>query len=450
MTYNLPPAPKEKHFLLGNLPYLAKEKMRYFLRQRQELGNIYQIYSPIRKVIVVTHPDYVKQVLQDNNKNYTKSFAYDKLKMMLGMGLLTSEGDFWKSQRRLMQPAFYKEKLNRIGELMVELTRQMLDSWEAKANGEQLLNFSFEANKIALDIVSKSLFFSDITDEVEQISKDVTMAIEFGSDLIDNPLLPPIWVPTKRNREAAKVVNRLNQTIFNMIDTRRQNTQKQYNDLLSLLMDAQDEENGRSMSNQQLRDEMITLFVAGHETTATALTWIWYLLGTNPEKCAKMYEEVERVLGNTPPSLENIRNLTYTKQIIDESMRLYPPAWIIGRRAISADSIGGYDIPPKYNVVMPIYVIHHDESIWENAEKFVPERFAPENLKEIHKYAYFPFGGGPRFCIGNNFAIMEMQIILAMIAQRYKLTISPDFKVEMHELITLRSKNPLFVQVKKK
>lgn len=238
MKYNLPPSPKEKHFLLGNAPYVVKAKQNYFLTQRQEMGNIYEITSPFRKIIVITQPDYIKHVLQDNNKNYTKSFAYDKLKMMLGMGLLTSEGDFWKSQRRLMQPAFYKEKLNKIGELMVDLTQNMLDAWEAKADGKQWLNISFEANKIALDIVSKSLFFSDITEEVEQISKDVTEVIELGAQLIDNPLLPPLWVPTKRNRNGKKVVNRLNETIYKMIDTRRQKTDKKYDDLLSMLMGA--------------------------------------------------------------------------------------------------------------------------------------------------------------------------------------------------------------------
>ncbi|MBX7243516.1 MAG: cytochrome P450 [Bacteroidia bacterium] len=447
--YHLPPHPPVTHFFYRNAHEIVKDKIIAFEKFRYEMGPLYEVKTPFRKVIATSNPDHLKQVLQENNKNYTKSFAYDKLRLLLGNGLLTSEGDFWRRQRRLAQPAFYKEKLAEIGNVMIRETETMLKTWESYGNTDKPLNITQEMTGITLSIVARALFFSDLNAGTEQISKDVTTAIEEGSARIDNPWALPVWVPTPHNQHIKKTLSRLDSVIYGMIEGRRKSGNK-YMDLLSMLMDAVDEETGESMENLQLRDEVMTIFIAGHETTATALHWIVYLLMQNPDKLRILENEIQSVLGNSELSVEKLRSMPYLKQVIEEGMRLYPPAYVVGRRSIHADTLDGYDVPPGYNVVMPVYVLHRDPEYWENPLEFKPERFHPDAIKQVHKYAYLPFGGGPRLCIGNNFAIMEMQIVLAMMLQLYSLEFAGKYNPELNPLVTLRPKHFLNVFLKKR
>lgn len=410
------------------------------------MDGIYRITSPIRKTVVVDKPAYVKHVLQDNNKNYTKSLAYKRLlTRLLGKGLLTSEGDFWRKQRRLAQPAFHREKLALLANDMVQCTQTLISDLQ-ELEGQEV-DLSKYMMSVTLDVVAKSMFGTDVSDFVQTVGKEIDYANERAMERIKNPLSLPIWVPTPSNLKEQQSLENLNKIVHGIIDARRK-SEKKYDDLLQMLMDVEDEDTGERMSDKQLRDECMTIFLAGHETTALALSWLWYTLEKNPDKLEKLRGEVDTVLEGRTPTLEDIRSLTYTRQVIDEILRLYPSAWAVGRNAIEDDEIGGYHIPAGYNVVVPIYVLHRDPEIWDNPNDFIPERFTKENMKDKHRYAYFPFGGGPRFCIGNNFALMEMQIIVAMLIQRFHFKLEPDSTVNIAPLLTLRPEGGMPMTVK--
>lgn len=443
----LPPSPQKEHFIFKNAYYMANWPLDFLFENYDTMGPIYWVKSPIRKICVLNDPEYVRYVLQENNRNYVKSFGYDPLKLLLGNGLLTSEGDFWRKQRRMAQPGFHKEKLAAIVDTMITCTGQMLLRWE-KLEGVEL-NISAEMNRIALDIVSKSLFISNVEDEIDRISTWVTVAIEQGAERIRNPFKLPTWIPTPNNLKQNKAVSVLDEVITGIIENRRKEG-KQYDDLLSMLMDARDEDTGEGMSTRQLRDEVMTIFIAGHETTANALTWAFYVLAQNPEVEKKLQEELDTVLQGKPVSFENLRSLTYTRMVIDETMRLYPPAWIVGRKTVEDDEIGGYAIPAGTNCLIPTLCIHRSPKYWKDPLKFDPERFSPEKVKEQKKFTYFPFGGGPRLCIGNNFALMEMQVVLASVMQRYTFELKDTTPIELDPLITLRPKQNVYLKLVKR
>jgi len=446
--YNLP-HPNTLNVFLGNMLQLRNERIQFFLQQQKDLGNVYRIVIPTRKVMVVSDPEWIKYILVDNNKNYGKSFAYDSIKIFLGNGLLTSEGEFWKRQRRLAQPAFHKEKLNLMFQNMVEQTQKCIEKLDVYADTNLSFDLSKELYKLTLDIVNSTLFYNEVDNTTDTIYKLVSEGSEYITRRIDTPIQLPDWVPTPHKQREKKVLQTMDEVFFSVIDRRRKQD-VQHEDLLSMLMEARDEETGETMSNQQLRDEILTIFVAGHETTQIALAWSFYLLSQNPDKLKILMNEIEQELKGEIPTPVSIRGLHYLKQVIDESMRCFPPAWIMGRKTIEPDVIDGYEIPAGTNVIMPIYVVHHDASIWENPDEFKPERFAIENLKEKHKYSFFPFGGGPRLCIGNNFAIQEMQVCLAMILQKFKVEVDDNFVPELDPLVTLRPKNTLYAKIYKR
>lgn len=443
------PYPNSLHFLLGNLLQLRNERIQFFLEQKKALGNIYQIKVPSRKIVVLTNPDWIKYVLVDNNKNYTKSFAYDSIKLFLGNGLLTSEGEFWKRQRRLSQPAFHKEKLSLMFKNMMAQTEKSIKRLEKYADTNLSINLSKELYKLTLDIVNSTLFYNEIDNTTDRIYKVVSKGNEYITKRIDSPIQLPEWLPTPSRMKEKEVLKEMDEIFFSVIERRRKNP-TQHEDLLSMLMEAKDEETGEAMTNRQLRDEIITIFVAGHETTQIALGWIFYLLTNNADVLQRLIHEIDSTLHGEAPTIQNIRSLHYLKQVIDESMRCFPPAWILGRKTIEKDVIDGYEIPAGTNVIMPIYVVHHDEQYWENPSIFNPDRFTFENVKSQHKYAYFPFGGGPRLCIGNNFAMQEMQVVIVMVLQKYRIVVNKDFIPDLNPLVTLHPKNEIFAKVYKR
>jgi cytochrome P450 len=357
-------------------------------------------------------------VLRENYKNYVK--GYGKVRVLLGNGLVLSEGSFWRRQRRLMQPAFHRRRLAGFADAMTDETARMLDSWEAKVVEGKPLDVAMEMTLLTQRIIVKTMFGSDVGEEGERIAR----AFETALAGIDARFLIPLWMtrlPLPVNRRFKKALATIDEAVHRIIRERRREGQEGGDDLLSMLMEARDEETGETMSDQQIQDEVTTIYLAGHETTAVTLAWAWYLLSKSPEVARGVREEVSRVLGERTPGIEDVPNLTYTKMVIDETLRLYPAAWMISRTAVEEDEIEGYRIPAGQTLFLSPYVTHRRPDLWPNPEGFDPERFAPESGGERPRFAYFPFGGGPRQCIGNNFAHVEAILVVAMVMQRYRL-----------------------------
>lgn len=431
----LPKVPGNK--IIGSVYNLMKDPVGFLEVNMEKYDGAYRVGSIFKKVAIIDKPEYVKYILQDNNKNYTKSFGYEVLSLLLGNGLLTSEGDFWRKQRRLAQPAFHRDKLALLVDTMVDCTNDLIQELDTVAGQE--VNLAKEMMSVTLNIVAKAMFSSDIKDMVKVVGHEIDIANELAVKKINNPIQLPMWVPTPGHIKEQKSIKVLDDIIMGIIEERRASTEK-HDDLLQMLMDVKDEDTGEQMSDRQLRDECMTIFLAGHETTALALSWGWYLLDQNPEEREKLFTEVDTVLQGRTPQLADLPNLPYTKLLVDEILRIYPPAWVIGRRPIEDDVVGGHTIEAGTNILMPVYHIHHNKEIWGDPNVFRPERFSKEEMKDKHRYAYFPFGGGPRLCIGNNFALMEMQLVIAMLAQHYKFDLRKGYKAELDPLITLRPK----------
>ncbi|MBW4671378.1 MAG: cytochrome P450 [Cyanomargarita calcarea GSE-NOS-MK-12-04C] len=440
---NTPPGPQGSP-IIGSLADLQKDSLNFLLNIRREYGNVVRFRLGTRVLYLVSHPDDIKHVLQDNNKNYQKSPGYQKLESFLGQGLLTSEGNVWRRSRKLMQPAFHRERISNFSEIMTDATEKMLQRWQGFAERREAFNVSDEMMRLTLSIVCRTLFTTDISDEASDVGKSLTVVLKYASDRISSLFVLPENIPTPENIRYQQALSTLDRVVYGLINERKQSGEDT-GDLLSMLVFARDEETGESMNDKQLRDEIMTIFLAGHETTANALSWTWYLLSKHPDVERRLSAELKEVLGGRVPTLFDLKNLQYTSMVLNEAMRLYPPAWEVGRETINADKIGGYDIPSNSTVIMSSYVTHRNPDFWDNPEGFDPERFSPERSTGRHQYAYFPFGGGPRTCIGNNFALMEAQLIIADIAQRYRLELVPGHVIEPQPMITLRSRNGVLV-----
>ena len=425
------------HLLLGSARDIQRDPLRFGLAMAQQYGDIVRIRLLLWPAYLVNHPDGVKHVLQENQQNYNKDlYPYQIFKPLLGRGLVTNDGKSWLHQRRLMQPAFHRKRLAAFGSLMTDATVMMLDQWQDFVEHAQQLDIAAEMLRLTLRIVGQALFNIDLSDETRIVGQALITVNKLLSDYIYAPF-PPLNIPTSRNRLIQTAFRTLDQVVQGIINQRRQQNMDT-DDLLSMLLSVRDEETGQGMNDQQVRDEVMTLLIAGYETVSTALVWTWYLLSQYPEMEHRLHSELDIVLRGDQPTVEHLAELTYTRMVIEEALRLYPPAWIFGRKAIADDEIGGYSIPANSIIVLSPYVTHRHPALWEHPEVFDPERFTPERSAGRPHFAYFPFGGGPRMCIGNNFALMEMQLILATIAQRYKLRLVPGHPVEPEALLSLR------------
>ena len=313
----------------------------------------------------------------------------------------------------------------------------------------EVVDISKEMMAVTLKIVAEAMFSSNVDDAIGIVGNQLELLNEMVIARFSNPFRLPISVPTPKNLEERRSVAKLDDVLKPIIEDRR-NSKGRFDDLLAMLMEAKDEDSGEQMSNQQLRDETITIFLAGHETTSLALSWLWYLLDKNPVEAQKLYDEIDTILQGRTPGMQDLPQLVQTRAVIDEVLRLYPPAWVIGRKNIEDDTIGGYHIPKGYALLIPVYTIHHDPRIWDEPERFNPERFKKENIKDIHRFAYFPFGGGPRQCIGNNFALMEMTLVAATLLQKFRFKMADGFEPELMPQVTLRMKSGMMVRVQKR
>jgi cytochrome P450 len=435
------------NFLFGNTFDFVKNPLRFLMNAMQYQQKMVQIRIAGRNIYLLFRPEEIKYVLQENNKNYTKSDAYLGVQLFLGNGLLNSEGDFWRRQRKLAQPAFHKQRLALLVERMNRATLDMLQRWEAHMTA-QPLNISQETMQLTLEIVSEALFSSDVKKYIQSISSALNIIIDYAYKSISSYIKIPLKYPTPSNVKFKKAVNQIDSVVYEMINRRKHAQVGDHLDLLGMLMEAQDEETGEKMNSKQLRDEVTTIFMAGHETTANALAWAFYLIAQYPKVAKKMRIEVIQVLGKDGlPTYENVRELKYILQVIHETLRLYPPAWVVGRKTIESDLIDKYPLPANSAILISPYAVHRNPAYWENPNEFNPDNFLPEQEKKRPTYAYFPFGGGPRLCIGNNFALMEMQIILALAVRQFDFHLVSEQEILPEPTITLRPKTELKLKI---
>ena len=429
-----PRGPKGLPFV-GYLPAFRKHPLKFLKRMADEYGDLAYFKLGPQHVYLVNHPEMVRDILVLRQHNFTKSRMLQRARILLGEGLLTSEGQSHVRQRRLVQPGFHRERLPAYAQVMSDYARRARERWQAGS----ALEVSHEMMRLTLAVVGMTLFSADVESEATEIGRALTSVLEMFNMLMlpFSEYLEKLPLPSVRRFERARAV--LDETIYRIIRERRASGEDR-GDLLSRLLLAQDEENGGGMTDTQVRDEALTLFLAGHETTANALTWTWYLLSQNPECEARLHKEIDTVLDGRLPSFDAIPELRYTEMVFAEAMRLYPPAWAIGRMSKEAFELGGTEIPAKAICISSPYVMHRDRRYYPDPERFDPERWTPEQKDTRPKFSYFPFGGGSRVCIGERFAWMEGVLVLATIAQKWKLQLAPGQRVEPMPLITLRTK----------
>jgi cytochrome P450 len=431
-----PPGPKRKP-VIGYLREFRHDPPGFLTKLAREHGDVVHFKLGPQDMYLLNHPDYIRDVLVTHNRNFVKSRGLQMAKRFLGESLLTSEGEFHRRQRRLAQPAFHRQRINTYADAMIDHALRTRERWQAG----QTLDIWQEMMRLTLSIVGKTLFDADVEAEATEIGKALTDVMQLF-ERITNPfsvLLDKLPLPA--NIRWIKAKARLDETIYRIINERRASGRDQ-GDLLSMLLLAQDEEgDGSSMTDQQLRDEAMTLFVAGHETTANALTWTWYLLSQNPEAESKLHAEIDEVLCGRRPEARDFMDLRYTEMVFAESMRLYPPAWTMGRRVLSDYAVDRYIIPSDSIILMSPWVMHHDSRFYPEPYKFDPERWRPEAREARPKFSYFPFGGGPRVCIGEQFAWMEGVLLIATIAQQWKMRLAPEQLVEPKAMVTLRPRH---------
>lgn len=399
----------------------------------------------LRTVYMVNHPDLAQHILQKNYRNFPKAKGYEVLALLLGKGLVTNEGDNWHKQRTLIQPAFHRETLRRISKITVSSTNHLLERWKEK-EGESV-NFTREMAEVTIDIVAKSLFTTDVTPgHIQTIYRNVNFLNESADAMLRNPFHLPWFFPTPNHRKMRRYITELDDIVYGIIN-RRKTEKNPPPDLLQLLLEARYEDTGTGMSDLQIRDEVMTIFLAGHETTVNALSWTWYLLKKNTEKEKKLKEESVKFAGERDPAFEDLPALAYGKLVMNESMRLYPPVPVVGRRAVKADEVGGYRLKAKSEIAVNIAGIHHHPAYWQNPFEFKPERFEHFDLKGDNRFIFMPFGGGPRICIGNNFAMLEMQLINAMLSARVDMDLV-SHNVIPNALITLKPDDGVVMRLK--
>jgi cytochrome P450 len=427
----LPPGPKGT-LVGGSLRAFSAQRLDFFLNVARQYGDLASFRFGPRRMFLASHPDLIEQVLVTDAKYYTKHFGARMYKPVLGNGLVTSEGDFWLRQRRLAQPAFLKNRVLSYAPVMTDLTRRMLARWRSGQSVDIHDEFSTLTSAIAL----KTLFGLDDAGDREQFVESLRLAFDLLSLRFRDLVRLPMWVPTPRNLRTKRATANLYRVVDGFIAAGRARKEPG-DDLLSRLVAAQDDDGSR-MTEAQLRDEAMTLYLAGHETTALTLTWSWYLLATHPDAETKLVEEWSRVLGGRSPAPDDLPNLPYTDAVITEAMRVYPPVYLIGREATRELELGGYRVRKGTTIFMSQWVSHRDPRYFgPDPEVFRPERWLDGLAKRIPKYAYYPFGGGPRVCIGNTFALMEAAILLATVGQRYRFTLDAGAIIDLSPQITL-------------
>ncbi len=450
----VPELPTDRWFW-GHLLEARKGMLDLFMRGHREVGSVVRMRFLSLNVYAFHEPEDIHHILVKNASNYRKETkGYEKLRLLLGNGLVTSEGSFWRRQRRIAQPAFQHKYLEKFALVMSQATYDMTQQWEQKAVQGEEVDLAHEMMRLTLRIAGETLLSTDISQETDKFGSALAIALERFNYLATHPLPKIEYVPLPGNIRFWRAKRALNQMTWKLIQERRASPENK-SDLLSMFMTARDEETGEQMSDKQLLDEVLTMLGAGHETTANALSWSLYMLSQHPEIREKMAEEVDRVLGDRLPTMADLKQLTYTKQVFQESIRLYPPVWALARKAVEDDVIGGYHIPAGSYLFFSPYAVHRHSKYWENPEEFNPERFTPEALQKQKsqghsKFAYIPFSQGQRKCIGDHFAMMEGVLVLAILARRFQWSLAPNANIELEASLTLQPKHGMPMHLHKR
>jgi len=419
-----------------------------FLLDCAKQGDLVRFSVGRIEAFLVNRDTWVRHILQDNHRNYSKNtIQYNSLAQVTGRGLLTSDGEIWLRNRRLEQPAFSRPRLAALDQVVIPAVERMLTEWEGAAQRGEVLDVDQQMMRLTLEVVGKALFSIDLSRSAQQLTQATLTALDHIVYQAQNLITPPLWVPTPRNVRFRRAVADLDAAVYALMDERLTSGEPG-EDMLGMLLRARDPETGAAMTRRELRDEVITLLIAGHETVASSLTWTWYLLARNPSVWQKLRDEVQVQLGGRMPGSADLANLPWTAQVFNEALRLYPPAWLITRQAIAADALEGVTIPAGALMILSPYVLHRHPAYWPEAEVFDPRRFAQDVEQGRPRYRYIPFGGGPRLCIGSQFAQVEAQLILAAVTQRFRLELVGEEEVPAMPLVTLRPKGGLHMRVK--
>jgi cytochrome P450 len=432
--------------VLGAVDFLRsyrKDPLSFFTRAASTYGDAMKLPFGPFTAYFLNHPDGVRRVLQENHKNYGRFQTINRMFMKVsGLNVFTADGDYWLRQRRLLQPGFHRQRIAGLAQRIVEEVVADLPRWEEEARSAQGVEAEAALSRLTLGIAGRTLFSVDIRRDASAFTQGFHQANAHLAYLLAHPLALPEWVPTTRNRRFQQGVRTLRAIVTQLITARRRSGEDP-GDLLSMMLEARYEDTGQGLSDEQLRDETMAMLVAGHETTATSLTWCLYLIAQHAPVQERLHEEVDRVLGSRLPTFADLPALSFLRNVVDETLRLYPSAFVLVRECIEDDEVLGYRIPRGALVQICPYTTHRHPTFWPDPERFDPDRWLPENAQGRPRHAYFPFGHGPRQCIGKEFALMEMPLLLACILQRWRLALHPGHKVELRALTSLRMKHGL-------
>lgn len=432
------------NFLLGCATSFVRNPLRFLERTKQDFGNLVSFELGPVPTLLINEPDLIEEVLVTQAHCFIKELGLRNNRRFFGNGLLSSEGEYWRKQRRLAAPSFSPKRLEGYGQVMVDHTADMCRRWTDK----QIVDIQHEMMQLTLGIAVKTLFDVELDPNNHELESALTNSQAYLADRINNIFLMmlPEWLPFPTNLGLSKEVATVEKFIYGLIAERRGRTEGR-NDLLSILVAARDEEDGTTMSDRQVRDEIFTFFFAGHETTALSLTWALYLISQHPEVEQRLLEEIKQVLGGGVPKVSNYYQLSYTNKVIKESMRIRPPVWSFGRECIKDCSIGDYEVKDGTTILLSQWLMHHDERYYADPHSFNPDRWSEEFANHLPKFAYFPFGGGPRICIGNGFAMLESVLALATIMQNFHIELAQEKPVELLPAVTLRPKGGIAMKL---
>jgi cytochrome P450 len=436
---------------VGSVPLMmALGPLEFYRRMWRQHGDVFRVDLGGRSAVLVVHPDGVERVLGSNRENYVKAEAYDNIRLLTGEGLLTLEGDAWRSRRRLENPAFHRDSIRRFVDEMAKISREALAAWRWRIPNGGVVDIHHEMMRVTLEIVAATLFGQRLGEDASDESGSAFVsALSLVSERGNAVIQLPLSIPTPNNRRFSRAVETLDRQVYSVIRTARGAAadSDRVPTLLSMLLGARDADTGKQLTDQELRNEVITLFLAGHETTALLMTWGFVLLSKHPEVVAKMREEVDRVVGDRVPTAEDVAQLHYVRRVIDEILRVRSPVWCTARDAAGPDVLQGFRVE-KGDLVMPLfYLTHRHPEFWKNPEAFDPDRFAPEQSKGRHHWSYLPFSMGPRICIGNVFSLTEGALLFATLLQQIEWSMDGD-DVAMDPSITLRPKGEVPVRVR--
>jgi len=423
--------------LIGPIREIRDDPLGFSVRMARTYGEITQFNLGPNRVFMLNRPEFFQHVLVDNYRNYHKSKFYKAVGPIFGNGLVTSDGETWKRQRQLAQPAFHRQRIADLAAGMAEEIHVMLDQWDVAAQSGQSIDTLALCMELALGNITRAMFGSDVRAQFDTINSSIGTILRRAENQIWSALPVPYWMPTPANIGAWRAAKRLDRIVDALI-AERDGDNDERGDLLSMLLTARYPDTGEAMPHEQLRDEVRTILIAGHETVGSTAGFITYLVSKHPDIERRMVSEIDSALNGTRPTFEDLPKLKYTNMIVREALRLYPSAWTISRQALEDDRIGPYDIRKGSTIMLSPYVMHRNPKYWNNPEAFIPERFTPEEIERRPKHSYVPFGGGPRGCIGDHFALTELTLLTAMIYQRFTLQVEPGYQLRPEPMISLR------------